>query len=276
MPENTSDTRARSVQDKPTGLPEWVISAIGAAIRLLLIVIPYVMGRAYIGGWWKSLGLGDGLDRYSFDDYVFYGFFALVGGTTDFMSDGLALRLLKVGLGVTGLFTTYIAVDRGMDWLVRRMRSVRQREKARDRVEEFMKRWSRLAWLRGPLTFGFLTLPLTAMWATLVVLALIPVALAERAGWNEGQRLRERINVTDTSRYPIATLSAKLGVTSTARLLQCSTDWCVVYVDRNFHALPKADVQHVGLTALPVSKAPAAAKAAVAGSSPTVATPPAR
>lgn len=275
MPEIPPEAPAASTPAEPKRLPDWAISAIGAAIRLLLIVIPYVMGRAYIGGWWKSLGLGDGLDRYSFDDYIFFGFFALVGGTTDFLSDGVAWRLAKVGFGVFLLLTTYIVVDRAMDWLVDRMRSIRQQEKVQDYVEGLMARWTWLPWLRGPLMFGFLTLPLVAMWSGLVVLSLVPVLLAERAGSNEANRLRERINISQTTRYPIATLSPKLGVSSTARLLQCSTDWCVVYVDRNFHALPKADVLHVGPTALRVAKPAPRLPKATQAASPTAVTPPA-
>lgn len=239
----------------PAAMPGWVTPALGAVTRLLLIIIPYAMGRAFVGGWWHALGLGTGLDRYTVDDYLFFGFFALVGGTTDFMSDGLPTRLLQVVAGVTLLVAMYVVIDRGMDALARRMRSVSRRRRVRARLARWARKGRGLLWLRGPLLFGFLTVPMIALWSGLVVFALLPVACAERAGYRDGERLARRMQDPQlATRYPLATLTPAAGGGVT-RLMQCSSDWCVVHVAGRFHAVPKARVAHAGPAPLPAAAA---------------------
>ena len=120
-PPETQDTvpTATSIPTpvRPKGLAEVVL-------RLFAIVVPalYAMGRFYASSWWQGIGLPSSLERYAFEDYLFLGFYAVLGSVGEYYIGEVGWRLLQAPLVVALCVLFYLTVNGALDWLAREIR----------------------------------------------------------------------------------------------------------------------------------------------------------
>lgn len=56
----------------------WLRANVVATLTAIGIPIIYMLGRAYLTGYWSALGLPGGLMQYEGSDYMYFGFFVLL------------------------------------------------------------------------------------------------------------------------------------------------------------------------------------------------------
>lgn len=253
MPEASNSTESAS--PSPTARTATWPAILGAALRLALVVVPYALGRAYVGGWWAGLGLGDWPIDYQIDDYIYLGFVAFANGTSWFMGEGAVARVLQVlGISVAAVLL-WVTLNHALDVLERRARTatVAWRERIRIRIRQGF--WRRLLTSAVAVPMVSLGAMAAALWLAIVL--VLPVWAAERIGRNAALDLRADLRVpTKAARFPTVELTAPVRTAVPLRLLQCTTDWCVVAAGADVHLVPKAMVRHAGPARL--LKAPSA------------------
>lgn len=251
----TADPKARS------GV-EWIL-------RLFALLVPalYAMGRFYADSWWEGLGLPASLERYAFEDYLFFGFYAVLGSAGAFYGDGLGWRLLQAPLLVALTVLFYLWVNRFLDWFVLEARRL-WAQLVSLRGLRWLQSWVRTPYVKVPAASAAITLPLLAGLTTLLYFTLLPLLLAEKAGERDASRLRAKLQDPKVAtRFSRVHLPSGGGYPVDARLVQCTPDWCVIFAGGAFHALPKATVLQAGPTRIvpttPASPSISAAPAAV-------------
>lgn len=224
--------------------PKWPVP-IAALARLLILIVPYALGRAYAGGWWSGMGLGDWPVDYAIDDYLYFGFVALSNATFRFAGDGVLTRTLGVVLGAVAVVVIWYVVDLVVAYAAaqrRRWHRAARRWLTKNRRDSHFFRI-----IQAALGTTFVTLSAMAVWLWLAIVLIMPVALAERVGRAEAARLRADLTDPErSSRYAPVTLTMPVATTVQIRLIQCTADWCVIGAGRNVHLVPKATLAHAG------------------------------
>lgn len=228
---------------RPRGLAEVVL-------RLFAIVVPalYAMGRFYASSWWQGIGLPASLERYAFEDYLFLGFYAALGSIGEYYIGDVGWRLLQAPLVVALCVLFYLTVNGALDWIIREIRRAAVAVLAMRRL-----RWLapivRTPFVRVPALSAAITLPILSALTTLFFFMLLPLLLAENAGARDARRLKERLEKgVDLDAFPRAHAAPGMRLPAGARLIQCTPEWCVVFADRAFHALPKGSIAQAGPT----------------------------
>jgi hypothetical protein len=226
---------------RPKGLAEVVL-------RLFAIVVPalYAMGRFYASSWWQGIGLPSSLERYAFEDYLFLGFYAVLGSVGEYYIGEVGWRLLQAPLVVALCVLFYLTINGAMDWLAREIRLAATRLLAMRRFQ-WLAPVVRTPFVRVPAISAAITLPILSALTTLLFFIILPLVLAEKAGARDARRLEERLaKGVDVSAFPKVHASQGLRLPGDARLVQCTPEWCVVFSNGAFHALPKASIAQAG------------------------------
>lgn len=217
--------------------------------RVLTLIAPYAIGRAYINGWWAGLGLGDWPVDYAIDDYLYLGFVAFANGTGRFAGENFLTYVIAFALGAMAVAVLWTTLDLILNLLVTRTKHWRQR--LQQRASRRRKPHPLIKIGQAALGAGVFTLIGIAAWLWVALILVLPVAYAERVGRAEAEHLRDDLNTPQKAhKFPIATLSIPVTTKSTLRLVQCTADWCVVAAGRDVHLVPKSTVAHAGPTAL--------------------------
>lgn len=236
-------------------------------LRLFAITVPalYAVGRLYAASWWETIGLPPSLERFAFEDYLFLGFYAVIGSAGAFYAEGIGWRLLQAPILVGLMVLFFLSTNWVMDWV-----AIRIRERAGTLLDTPRLRWMRpvvaTPFVKVPAVSAAITLPLIAALTTLLFFIVLPLVMAERAGARDAGRLRERLaRGVDVEEFPLAHLAPGIAHSGTARLVQCTPEWCVLFAAGAFHALPKAAILQAGPTRLVPLPPPPPAKAAKPG-----------
>lgn len=160
----------------------------------------------------------------------------------------------------------YLTINGEFDWLARAIRLAATRLLAMRRF-----RWLapvvRIPFVRVPAISAAMTLPIVSALTTLLFFVLLPLVLAEKVGARDARRLKERLaKDVDVGAFPKVHASQGMRLPGDARLVQCTPEWCVVFTNGAFHALPKTSIAQAGprpilstsLPAGPVLKQPTA------------------
>jgi hypothetical protein len=92
--------------------------------------------------------------------------------------------------------------------------------------------------------------------------------MAERAGARDAKRLKDRlVRGVDVEEYPRAHLAHGIAHSGSARLMQCTPEWCVIFAAGAFRALPRAAILQASPTRFVPHPARPPVKPAAPGSS---------
>lgn len=248
----TSEEKTVITETAPP-LGRWTNGALEQLIKVVVIGAPvlYTLGRVYASSYWRELHLPSSLMDYSTEDYLYMGFISIVNGiaraiglepyTT--MAHAIVFTLL-----VALLATAAHYIDR---WISRGMRA--RIVAFQQRVEEAKK--SKHGSLIHAAQFAAavwsgLTIVVFVLFCSFVLL-VIPIALVDGAGKQQAiiERNEQAQRPARTGAYvrpPILTQYVSDGVPLKAQLVECSEQWCVIFDQGDFAAIPSEAVHRIG------------------------------
>jgi hypothetical protein len=248
-PDGIEPVPVHSVASASPSRPRFGVEGV---LRLFAITVPalYAMGRFYASSWWQGIGLPASLERYAFEDYLFLGFYAALGSVGEFYGGGVGWRILQAPILVAASVMFYLTVNNSMDWLARHARDAAADTAARPRLS-WLRRFAQARLVKLPALSAAVALPLAAGLTTLFFFTLLPLVLADKAGARDAKKLTAKLRAgTDVGAFPVVQISPTGQLGTAARLVQCTPDWCIVFANRTFHALPKASILEAGASRL--------------------------
>ena len=213
--------------------------------RFVAISVPvlYVVGRSYIEGYWLALNLDVDLMHYEFNEYLYFGFFCFLAGINKlFVGNALLHTTFFLG-AVFSIIGIYLLTGHLMSW------AERLAERKRALLISFATR-HRWLWLirygRPLFAIAIASNVVLSLVLAAALLGAVPVQVARALGKDIGNSTRQRVQHWRQSPPTWPPVRLKSGESiSDLRLLQCSTDWCVVANPKGVIVIPKDDVAMV-------------------------------
>lgn len=236
--DETTQERQRSEQTGRT-----LASAIVDTIAKVVVIgapVSYALGRAYAEGYWREIGITPTIMARGFEDYVYFSFVMVVNVAVALFSLGDLVALL---IAVGALLLLFIAVvlaglsvPRFFTWLKFKTRVARRRASRWLRRRKAVGR----AVVQGQATVGTIAVFIT-VGSYLLLLLLLPVAIAQKVGSRQAEITRTRISEDDYRYERVAARSGESRIEG--RMLECNARWCVIYSDSDFIAVPESSVE---------------------------------
>lgn len=225
------------------------ISDVLAKIILPGIPVLYVLGRIYDESYWSGLGLSESLINYSVEDRLYWGFFVIFVGLADILDftpggpGGLAL-LVSVMVAVLGLLYFFIK-----KWLVPaiKARASRALEKAIQWRARSPGEWAGHVRAVAVIWLFFQSFILSLL--LLLLSLMIPLLVAIKSGESSAERVANKFDMSrpleEVLSNPVASLKSSAQEGKLVLLLQCSEEWCAIWVDGNFSAVHRDDIERI-------------------------------
>jgi len=209
-----------------------------AKITLLGAPALYVLGRIYAESYWTALKIPPSAMRQSGEDYIYFGFMALISGLISVLprADSLAVWLAPfLSLALLLVLAASVWVLRlGGCWFT----SVIQRYAAPIR-EYLSKRREQIEALStaSRIFDGLANLVMAFLIAS--ILLITPIVMAHAAGKRAAELVAERMSEDPSKRIEVALRSTE---TWRGYAVECGTRYCVVYSDGAFSVAPEGDL----------------------------------
>lgn len=225
-----------------------LLELIGKYVAILVPTM-YLLGRVYCETYWDALGLSESLIQYSFEDRIYWGFYVFFSLAVDI------LGWMPGGpIGAVFLTTIVIAFLAVAFFFFNKILVPEIKLKVENSVK--MARAWRLgdkgAWIAAVRPFaGFLIFVqnLLLYFFLMVVILAVPILISVQAGRDSASRIAKRLEISapldGALRMPLIKLKDPIRDSNSAILVQCSSEWCAIWVRERFMAVRKESINSV-------------------------------
>ena len=228
-----------------------VANALEFIVKIVVIGVPvlYALGRIYLESYWQALHLPSSLMHNATEDYLYFGFVAVVEG----LARGLGFAPYTA-LGYAALVAMAVAVLSFVALLIDRwLGPMARAQLARvDRRIAALKDSKHVDGIRsaliGAVVWGALTSFVMLLFMA-VLLVFLPIVFAANAGKRKAntdinEQMQHQTQQGRATPVSIAHYSND-GVPMAAPLLDCAETWCVVFDQGAFVAIPRSNVVRI-------------------------------
>lgn len=236
MPNENAQQKADSQATTPTRYA----SLVELLVKLALVGGPvlYVLGRVYAHSYWSALNVPSTLMRVSTEDYVYYGFNAMIGWAVQFLPTSesyvfvitLLLTVLLLGVLTLGVWIVNFAATLLVALVKRIAQPIRALLGRQPTLLPALQTASRIYDTVLVVAIGILIG---------AAVLLTPIAIADSAGKTRAQIAKDALAADDNKSLRVRLQSTPdwEGV-----LVDCATRYCVVWSKGDFTVAPEDDL----------------------------------
>lgn len=225
--------------------------AIEFIVKVVAIGVPilYALGRIYSDSYWQELHLPSSLMGYSAEDYLYFGFTSLVSGLARLVGVEPYTTMAYAALAALVAAAMTILAAFLDTWMGRVLK------KYATKFEQKIGEWkqSKHGKLVRHVVFGAAigtgSFVVMMFLVALSLCVFLPIVFAATEGKRQASIERDRLTQPQPKQgqpalSPLVYYESR-GTRASARLMECSDSWCVVFSQEAFVAIPRSDVYRV-------------------------------